>query len=181
MIKKKKDEGGIKMKREVLFGGNPVSVLGDEIKVGDKADNFKALNLDLSEFDFYKDTEGKVKIISVAPSIDTPVCSLQATFFNAEATQLSDDVVIVTITVDLPFAQKRYCGANGIDNIQVVSDHRNLDFGNKYGFVMDKIRLLARGIVVVDKDNQVQYVEYVHNISDEVDYEGAIKAVKALL
>lgn len=170
------------MKREsVLFGGNPVDLLGDEIKVGDKAKNFKALNLDLSEYDFYKDTEGKVKIISVAPSIDTPVCSLQTTFFNTEATQLSDEVVIVTITVDLPFAQKRYCGANGIDNIQVVSDHRDLDFGNQYGFVMDKIRLLARGIVVVDKDNQVRYVEYVKNISDEVDYDGAIGAVKSLL
>jgi len=170
------------MKRDtVIFGGNPINLKGDEIKIGDKAQNFKAVNQDLSEFDFYRDTEGKIKVISVAPSIDTPVCSIQTSFFNEEATNLSNDVEIVTITVDLPFAQKRFCGAKGIENIQVVSDHKDLDFGIKYGFVIEEFRLLARGVVVIDKDNIVRYVEYVKDNSNEPNYEDALTAVKKLI
>ncbi len=168
-------------KDSITFAGNPVTLRGNEIKVGDKAENFKAVKQDLSEFDFYKETEGKTKVISIAPSIDTPVCSMQTSRFNKEATQLSDDVEIVTITVDLPFAQERFCGAQGINNIQVVSDYKDLDFGEKYGFVIDEFRLLSRGIIVIDKSNEVKYVEYVEEITNEPDYEKALEEVGKLV
>ena len=165
----------------VKFAGNPVTLRGNEIKAGAKAENFKAVKQDLSEFDFYRDTEGKVKIISIAPSIDTRVCSIQTSYFNEEATKLSDDVEIVTITVDLPFAQKRFCGAEGIENIQVVSDHKDLDFGEKYGFIIHEFRLLSRGLVVVDKENIIKYVEYVEEVGNEPDYEKALVEVRKLI
>ena len=165
----------------VKFKNNPVTLRGEEVKVGDKAKNFKALNLDLSEFDFYRDTEGKIKVISAAPSIDTPVCSIQTSFFNEEASKLGDDVVIVTVTVDLPFAQKRFCGAKGIENIEVVSDHKDLDFGDNYGFTIDELRLLTRGVIVVDRDNTVKYVEYVEEVTNEPDYDKALEEVKKLV
>ena len=168
-------------KDAVKFGGNPVTLRGNKIKVGDTAENFGAVKQDLSRFDFYNDTKDKIKVISVAPSIDTPVCSLQTTIFNEEASKFKDDVEIVTITVDLPFAQKRFCGAKGIENIQVVSDHKDLNFGEKYGFVIDEFRLLARGIVVVDKDNIVKYVEYVEEVTNEPNYERALEEVKKLI
>ena len=150
-------------------------------EIGDTATNFKALKQDSTEFDFYNETMGKLKIISVVPSVDTSICSLQTQRFNQEASTLSEDVVIVTISVDLPFALKRFCAAEGINNIQVVSDHRTLDFGLNYGFVIQDLRLLTRGIVVIDRDNQVRYIEYVSVVSNHPDYEKALAAVKELL
>ncbi|MCT4563234.1 MAG: thiol peroxidase [Maledivibacter sp.] len=168
-------------KEAIKFAGNPITLRGNEVKAGDKAENFKAVKQDMSSFDFYNDTKDKIKIISVAPSIDTSVCSLQTMTFNEEASKLESDVEIITITVDLPFAQKRFCGAKGINNIQVVSDHKDLDFGEKYGFVMDELRLLARGIVVVDRDNTVKYVEYVEEVTNEPNYDKALEETKKLL
>lgn len=168
-------------KRNANFGGNPVTLLGDQIKKGDKAKNFTAIKQDLSQFDFYKETEGKIKVISVVPSIDTGVCSLQTQRFNEESTKLSDDVFIVTISVDLPFAQKRFCGAEGINNIEVVSDHKDLHFGTKYGFTIEEFRLLSRGIVVINKDNTVEYVEYLDEVTNHPDYDKALEEVKKLV
>ncbi len=167
--------------KDIKFGGNKVTIRGEETKVGNTAPNFTAVKQDLSEFDFYKETEGKIKVISVAPSIDTPVCSLQTSYFNNAATNLSDNVEIVTITVDLPFAQKRFCGAEGIENIAVVSDHKDLDFGEKYGFVIEELRLLTRGVVIVDEANKVKYVEYVEEIKNEPNYEKALEELKKLI
>ncbi|SKC42873.1 thiol peroxidase [Maledivibacter halophilus] len=170
------------MRKDIIkFGGKPITLRGREIKAGDIAQNFSAVNQDLSKFNFYNDTKGKIKVISVAPSIDTSVCSLQTTTFNQRASEFKDDVEIVTITVDLPFAQKRFCGAKGIENIQVVSDHKDLDFGEKYGFVIDEMRLLSRGIVVVDRDNTVKYVEYVEEVTNEPNYEKALEEVRKLI
>ncbi len=166
---------------EITFAGNPMTLRGQAIKSGQQAPNFTALNQDLSPFDFYKDTENRVKVISIAPSIDTGVCSLQTLRFNEEAGKLKDDVQIVTITVDLPFAQKRYCAAEGIENINVVSDHKDLDFGDKYGFVISELRLLTRGIVVVDKDNKVQHVEYVGEVTEHPNYDKALDVIGQLL
>lgn len=168
-------------KRHVNFGGNPVTLLGSEIKKGDKAENFIAIKQDLSIFDFYNETKGKIKVISVVPSIDTGVCSLQTQRFNEESTRLSDEVFIVTISVDLPFAQKRFCGAEGINNIEVVSDHKDLDFGKKYGFTIEEFRLLSRGIVIVNKNNEVEYVEYLDEVTNHPDYDKALEEVKKLL
>ncbi|MBS4539242.1 thiol peroxidase [Clostridium sp. D2Q-11] len=167
--------------RRVNFGGKPVTLMGKEIKKGDIAENFKAIKQDLSEFDFYNETEGKIKVISVVPSIDTGVCSLQTQRFNEESTRLSDEVFIVTISVDLPFAQKRFCGAEGIDNIEVVSDHKDLDFGNKYGFTIEEFRLLSRGIVVINQDNEVEYIEYLDEVTNHPNYDKALEEVKKLV
>lgn len=171
----------IKRENILTIAGNPLTLLGKEIKVGEKAPDFKCVKQDLSQFEFYKDTEDKVTVISVVPSLDTGVCEMQTKKFNKEATRLSDDVEILTISVDLPFAQKRFCGAEGIDNIQVISDHKDLDFGLKYGFAIEELRLLARGIVIVDKDREVKYVEYVTEVTNHPDYDAALNAVREIV
>ena len=125
----------------------------------------------------YKD---KNLIISVFPSVDTSVCALQNIRFNKEASKLKGDVEILSISVDLPFAQKRFCAAEGIDNVHVYSDYRDLDFGMKYGFVIKELRLLARGVIVIDKKGIIRYIEYVPEIAQEPNYEAALKAVKEL-
>lgn len=167
--------------RKVLFGGNPLTLVGEEVKVGQKAQDFVALKQDLTPFEFFKETEGKIVVISAVPSVDTGICEFQTNHFNQEATSLSEDVFIVTISVDLPFAQSRFCGAHGIQNIAVVSDHNKLDFGMKYGFVIDELRLLERGVIVIDKNREIKYVEYLDEVAKHPDYDAATAAVKALL
>ena len=162
----------------VTMGGNPMTLLGPEIKVGDKAPDFTALKGDLSPYSL-KDAGSKKKIISVVTSLDTGLCELQTIRFNDEAAEL-EDVVILTISVDLPFAQKRFCSANEIDKVVTISDHRDLDFGLKYGFVMEEVRLLSRGILVLDSDNTVIYVEYVDQVGKHPDYDKALEAVKSI-
>ena len=122
----------------------------------------------------------KTMIISVFPSVDTSVCALQNIRFNREAARLDKDVVILSLSVDLPFAQKRFCAAEHIDNVRVYSDYRDLDFGMKYGFVIKELRLLGRGVVVVDRKGIVRYIEYVSEIKNEPDYDAALKAVREL-
>jgi len=164
-------------KTKVTFQGNPVTLVGREIRVGDHAPDFKALDNSLTPKTL-DDFEGKVKILSIYPSIDTGVCSKQSHRFNKEADTLGDDIVIINISNDLPFALGRFCGAEGINNLVTLSDHKDTDFGQKYGFLIDELRLLARGVVVLDKDNKVQYVEYVSEIGNEPNYEKAIEAAK---
>lgn len=164
----------------ITFGGTPVTLDGKQLAVGDKAPEFKAVKNDLSEFDS-KEFEGKVVVYSSVPSIDTPVCSLQTQTFNEEAQKLGDDVQIVTVSMDLPFAQQRFCAAKGIENSITVSDYRYRDFGKKFGFLMNELQLLARGIVVVDKEGNVSYTEYVSEVTHEVDFDKALEAVKELL
>lgn len=168
-----------KRKDLVTMGGNPVTLIGKEIKVGDKAPDFTALKNDLSPYSL-KDVGDGVKIISVVPSLDTGVCELQTINFNETATELGN-VTILTLSVDLPFAQGRFCSSNNIDKVVTLSDHRDLDFGMKYGFVIEELRLLSRGIVVLDKDNVVKYVEYVKEVTDHPNYDRAIEEVKKLI
>ena len=163
----------------VKFGGNPVTLVGTEIKVGDKAPDFTVLNPDLSPLSF-KDTKGQVRVISIVPSIDTSVCDIQTRWFNEEAAKI-DGLIVLSISVDLPFALKKYCAAQGIATIKTVSDHRELDFGLKYGFVIEELRLLSRGTVVIDKDDIVRHVEYVANIGDQPDYDQVMNVVKQYL
>lgn len=165
----------------IKFAGNPVNILGNKSMVGEKAADFTAVKQDLSPFNLSDLPKDKIKVISVAPSIDTGVCSLQTIFFNQEAAKYKDDVELITITVDLPFAQKRYCAAEGIDNLTVVSDYQLHDFGMKYGFLIEGLKLLTRGVVVMDKNNTIQYVEYVPEVTTEPNYDGALEAMKALL
>lgn len=168
-----------KRKDAVTMGGNPVTLIGREIKVGDKAPDFTVLKNDLSSYSL-KDAGNGIKIISVVPSLDTGVCELQTINFNERATEL-EDVTILTISVDLPFAQGRFCSANSIDKVVTLSDHRDLSFGMNYGFVIEELRLLSRGIVILDKDNIVKYVEYVKEVKEHPNYDRAIEEVKKLI
>lgn len=164
---------------KVTFKGNPVTLVGNEIKVGDKAPDFFVLGADLNPVKL-ADFEGKVKVIAVYPSIDTGVCQAQNRRFNAEATNL-DDAVILSVSCDLPFAQKRFCAAEGLDKVITLSDHKDVDFGTKYGFLIKELRLLARGTVIIDKKGFVKYVEYVPEIATEPDYDAALNAIHEIL
>jgi len=160
----------------ITFLGNGLTLVGKEAKVGEKANEFIALNNKLEPVKL-SDFAEKTVLISVAPSIDTPVCAMQTRRFNEEAAKL-EDVVILTITLDLPFALGRFCGAEGIDNSITLSDHKDLSFGLNYGFVIEELRLLSRGIVVIGKDGLIKYVEYVKEITTHPDYDKALTAVK---
>jgi thioredoxin-dependent peroxiredoxin len=160
----------------ITFKNNAVTLLGNEVKPGDSAPDFTVLANDLSEVSL-NDTKGKVRLISVVPSIDTGVCDAQTRKFNEEAGKL-DNVEVLTISADLPFAQKRWCGANGIENVQTLSDHRNMSFGEAYGVHIKELRLLARAVFVVDSNDKVTYAEYVSEATNHPDYDAAIDAVK---
>lgn len=163
----------------VTFAGNPIALLGKEVKVGDKAPAFTLLDNGLGEKTL-ADYAGKVKVISVVPSLDTGVCDAQTRWFNQNVSKLGENVVVLTVSVDLPFAQKRWCGAAGIDRVETLSDHRDLSFGENYGFILEGLRLLSRGIVVIDKDDVVRYVEYVPEVTSAVNFDAAEEATKAL-
>ncbi|MGI8349904.1 thiol peroxidase [Niallia circulans] len=160
----------------VTFKHNPVTLIGNEIKVGDKAPDFTVLANDMSEVSLAS-SKGKIRLFSVVPSVDTGVCDAQTRKFNEEASKL-ENVEVITVSVDLPFAQRRWCAASGLDNVITVSDHRDLSFGESYGVVMKELRLLARAVFVVDASDTVTYVEYVSEGSNHPNYEAAIKAVK---
>ena len=164
----------------VTFAGNPIALLGKEVKVGDKAPAFTLLDNGLAEKTL-ADYAGKVKVISVVPSLDTGVCDAQTRWFNQNVSKLGENVVVLTVSVDLPFAQKRWCGAAGIDQVETLSDHRDLSFGENYGFVLEGLRLLSRGIVVIDKDDVVRYVEYVPEVTSAVNFDAAEAATKELV
>jgi thiol peroxidase len=164
----------------VTVKGNPVTLVGSEIKVGDKAPDFTVVDRDLKEVRL-KDFAGKIKVISVSASLDTPVCDMQARRFNQEAVQLPADVVIFNITVDLPFAISRFCTTAGINKVQAFSDHRDASFGNAYGVLIKELRLLARSIFIVDKNDVLQYVEIVPELTNHPDYDKALNAMKKLL
>ncbi|WP_047153549.1 thiol peroxidase [Aneurinibacillus tyrosinisolvens] len=161
----------------ITFKSNPVTLLGPEVKVGDTAPDFTALAAGLAPYSL-NDGKGKVRLISVVPSIDTGVCDAQTRRFNEAAADL-DNVEILTVSVDLPFAQARWCGAAGIDKVKMLSDHRDLSFGQAFGVAIKEMRLLARAIFVLDADNKVTYVEYVPEATNHPDYEKAIEAAKA--
>ena len=164
---------------QVTFINKPVTLIGNEIKVGDQAPNFTVTANDLSSVTL-NDLAGKIRLFSVVPSLDTGVCDQQTRKFNEAAAELGDDVAIYTVSMDLPFAQKRWCGAAGIDKVVTVSDHREASFGEAFGVHMKELRLLARSIFVVDADGKVAYVEYVPEGTNHPNYEAALEAVKAL-
>ena len=160
------------------FGPLNTTLAGKEVKVGDKAPEFTVINNDLQPVKL-SDYAGKKRIISVFPSVDTPVCAAQNRNFNKLLSEL-DNTVVLSISNDLPFAQKRFCGAEGIDKVITLSDHKDLDFGSKYGFVINEVRLLARGVVVIDENDEVKYVEYVPSAGEEPNYEKALEVAKSI-
>lgn len=161
----------------VTFKGNPLTLIGAEIKVGSQAPNFQVLAGDLSPvtLDTFK---GKTKLISVVPSLDTPVCDQQTRRFNEEAGKMPGDIAVVTVSMDLPFAQGRFCSTAGINKVKVVSDHKDASFGLAYGVLIKELRLLTRAIFVVDANNKVQYTEYVTEVTNHPNYEAALGALK---
>lgn len=163
----------------VTFKGNPITLIGPEIKVGDKAPNF-TVNKNLLTEVTLADYAGKIKLISVVPSLDTGVCDQQTRRFNEEAAQLGDNVVILTISVDLPFAQARWCGAAGVDKVETLSDYKARSFGQAYGVLIKEFQLLMRSIFVVDANDNVQFVQYVNEMTDHPNYDAALEAVKKL-
>jgi len=163
----------------VTFKGNSVTLLGKEINVGDQAPDFTVLDNNMNPVTL-QDSKGKIRLVSVVPSLDTGVCDAQTRQFNERAAELGEDVTVLTISVDLPFAQKRWCAAAGIEAVQTLSDHRDLSFGEAYGVIMKELRLLARSVFVIDQNDQVTYVEYVQEGTNHPDYEKAIEAVKQL-
>ncbi|WP_026476907.1 thiol peroxidase [Alkaliphilus transvaalensis] len=162
----------------ITMKGNPVTLVGKELKVGEEAPNFVALTKELKPYGL-KDMDDKVKLISVVPSIDTGVCDLQTMTFNEEAAKLKD-VIVVTISMDLPFALNRYCAAKGIENSITLSDHKDASFGTAYGFLIEELRLLSRGVIVLDKNNTVKYVEYVKEVTNHPDYDKALEVAASL-
>ncbi|MCM3757480.1 thiol peroxidase [Sporosarcina aquimarina] len=163
----------------ITFKNNPVTLVGKQLKAGDKAPNFTVLANDLQPVTL-DDSKGKIRLISVVPSIDTGVCSKQTHRFNEEAGKFGDGVEVMTISVDLPFAQARYRSTEEIGNIQILSDHRELSFGEAYGVAIQELRLLARSIFVIDKDDTITYSEYVSEVTDHPDYQEALEAVEKL-
>lgn len=155
-----------------------MTLTGEELKVGDQAPDFTVLNTSLEEVNL-SDYEGKRKLISVIPSIDTGVCSTQTKTFNERAAGV-DNVEVLTISNDLPFAQKRWTADEGLENAVTLSDHRDLSFGENYGVVMEELRLLARSVFILDENNKVVYVEYVSEGTDHPDYDKAIEALQSM-
>jgi thiol peroxidase len=160
--------------------GNPITLLGPQLKAGDKAPDFK-LNKDLVTEVSLSDYAGKTKLISVVPSLDTGVCDAQTRRFNEEASKLCDQVTILTVSVDLPFAQARWCGATGVDKVVTLSDYKTNAFGEAYGVLIKEFRLDMRAIFVVDGNDTIQYVEVLKEMTEAPNYEAAIDAVNKLL
>lgn len=158
--------------------GKPLALAGNEVNVGEEAPDFTVVDNDLNEVTWSKKYKGKVCIIASVPSLDTSVCDRETRTFNEKATELSEDVLVLTVSMDLPFAQKRWCGAAGVERVVTLSDHRDASFGRNYGVLMDELRLLCRAVFVVDANGVIRYSQIVDELADEPDYETALEAVR---
>jgi thiol peroxidase len=163
----------------ITMKGKPLTLLGKEVKVDDSAPDFEVVANDMSTVKF-SSYRGKVCIICSVPSLDTSVCDMETRRFNEEAGKLGSDVTVLTISMDLPFAQKRWCGAAGVNNVQTLSDYRDASFGKSYGVLIKELRLLARAVFVVDKKGTIRYIQIVKEVASEPNYEAALNAVKGL-
>ena len=163
----------------ITMKGNPLTLLGKELKVGDIAPDFEVLDNDLAPVKF-SSFRGKICVISSVPSLDTPICDMETRRFNEEAVKLGENIQILTISMDLPFAQKRWCGAAGVHKVVTLSDHRDASFGTAYGTLIKELRLLARIVFVVDGEGVIRYIQVVKEQTEEPDYEAVLEAVNAL-
>ncbi|MBI4711567.1 MAG: thiol peroxidase [Candidatus Omnitrophica bacterium] len=161
-------------KNAVTFKGGPLTLIGPELKAGDKAPDFKLIDTGLKAVTL-ADSKGKTRLISVVPSIDTPVCDLQTKRFNQEASKLPASVAVLTVSMDLPFAQGRWCGLAGADKVQMLSDYREHAFGEAYGVLIKELKLLSRAVFVIGPDDKVQYAEYVKEVTNHPDYDRVLK------
>ncbi len=163
----------------VTFKGKGLTLIGNELKVGDRAPAFTVIDNKLKETGL-KDFSGKVKLISVTPSLDTPVCDMQARRFNQEAAKMPSNIVAINISMDLPFAQSRFCTTAGIDRLKILSDHRDGSFGTAYGVLIKELRLLARSVFIIDSENIIRYMEIVPELTNHPSYDKAIEALSRL-
>ncbi len=163
----------------ITFRGNPMTLVGPELRVGDKAPDFRVVDGGLAAVTL-GDFRGKIKIISAVPSLDTPVCDMETRRFNQEAAKLPASVVVLTVSLDLPFAQKRWCAAAGVDKVKVVSDYQDRSFAAAYGVLIKELKLLSRSVFVVDAHDVVRYVQHVKEVTSEPDYAAVLAAAGAL-
>ena len=163
----------------ITFKGKPVTLVSNIITVGKKSPNFVVTANDMSPVEL-SSLRGKIVVISSVPSLDTPVCDTETRRFNQEAGKLGSDIVVLTISMDLPFAQKRWCAANGIDHVRTVSDYSDASFGTSYGVLIKELRLLARAVFIVDRDGVIRYIQLVKEVSQEPDYDAILNALKKL-
>lgn len=163
----------------ITFQGNPLTLLGDEVEIDRPAPDFVALDTNLGPVSLSSMGE-KIRVLCSVPSLDTPVCDMETRRFNQEASALGPDVEIVTLSMDLPFAQRRWCASSGVDRVRTLSDHRDASFGISYGALIKELRLLTRAVFVVDRKGILRYVQWVREITQEPDYDQVLKAVKAL-
>ena len=164
----------------VTMKGNPLTLVGNKVEVGDQVPRFQVIGNDLSTVEC-ESYAGQVCIVLSVPSMDTPVCDTEVRKFNEAASKLSSDITILAISMDLPFAQSRFCGAASIDRVQTLSDYRDASFGNAFGVLIKELRLLARAVFVIDKEGKIRYIQVVKEITEEPDYEAALNAVKNLV
>ena len=164
----------------ITFKGNPMTLLGPELKVGDKAPDFSVVDTGLAPVSLASHA-GKVRIISAVPSLDTPVCDTETRRFNQEAAKLPDNVVVLTISLDLPFAQNRWCGAAGIDRVVTLSDYRERSFAAAYGVMIDELKLLSRSIFIIDASDTIRYIQHVPEVTSEPDYPAVLEAARQLI
>ncbi|MDT8441903.1 MAG: thiol peroxidase [Desulfuromonadales bacterium] len=164
----------------ITFKGNPMTLVGSPVAVGDQAPEFRVVDNGLQPVTL-ADSAGKVRLITVVPSIDTPVCDSMTRTFNQDAANLPGSVVVYTISLDLPFAQKRWCGNAGIERVQTLSDYQERSFADNYGLLIKELKLLARAVLVIDASDRISYLEIVPEVTAEPDYAAALAAVKALL
>ncbi len=165
----------------VKFRGQEVTVIGNDLKTGDSAPEFQVQTQDWASFPGLEGTVGKVRIIASLPSLDTEVCDRKTRRFNLEAAGLSKDIAILTISTDLPYVLKRYCGAAGIDQVMTLSDHMSVDFGSKYGCLIKEFRVLRRAVFIVNRNNAISYVAYMPALGTEPDYAEVLAAAKSAL
>lgn len=166
-------------KNAITIKGNPLTLLGPELKTGDTAPDATLLDNDLNAVTL-SSYRGKTVVISAVTSLDTPVCDMETRRFNQEAVKLGDDITILTLSMDLPFAQKRWCGGAGVDNVLTLSDHLTAEFGTAYGVLIKELRLLARTVFIVDREGTIQYVQRVEENTNEPDYDAVLKALADL-
>jgi len=156
--------------------GNPMTLIGPELKPGDAAPEFNLVDSALKPVTL-ADTAGHVRIVSVVPSLDTPVCDAQTKRFNDAAIGMPN-VEVLTVSMDLPFAQKRWCGAFAVDKVKMLSDHKDASFGSNYGTLIKELRIESRAVFVIDRNNRVCHAEYVKEVADHPDYEAALRAAR---
>ncbi len=163
------------------LAGKDVTIVGSDIQVGEKAPEFTLHNQSWEKVNVLENTKGKVRVLTALPSLETGVCDLETRTFNKLASELDDNIKIVAISTDLPFSQKNWCGAAGVEKVLVLSDHYDTNFGESYGCLIKERRILRRAVFVIDQDDQVVYAEYMKSLGDEPDYQAVLNAAQNVL